>query len=139
MRTSKSLLTVILFFSFFYLEAQLPVCSSNHIVYTLTADGIYNIDLSQADPVPVLNTILMPAGAFALAVSPNLNGASPALTFYTIVNGMYHYYNGSTWVNTNHKAGQGVNIGGGGGYIYNYDASGDVTRDDGTGDGIMGG
>ena len=133
----KPLLTIILFFSFFYSEAQLPVCSSNHIVYTMTADGIYNIDLSQANPVQVLNTILPPPGAFCLAVSPNLNAASPALTFYTIVNGMYHYYNGSSWVNTNHNAGQGVNIGGGGGYIYNYDISGDITRYDGTGDAIL--
>jgi len=132
----KLLLTVILFFSLFHGKAQLPVCSANHIIYTMTQDGIYNIDLSQPVPTPVLNTIPLPTGAAGLAVSTNLNAASPALTFYTVVNGIYQYYDGNSWVNTNDSAGSGVNIGGGGGYIYNYAADGDVTRYDGTGDAI---
>jgi gliding motility-associated-like protein len=101
----------------------------------MTEDGIYNVDLSQPIPTPVLNTITLPAGAAGLAVSTNLNAASPALTFYTVVNEMYQYYDGNSWVNTNHSAGPGVNIGGGGGYIYNYSFDG-VTRYDGTGDAI---
>jgi len=132
----KLLLTIILFFSLLHGKAQLPVCSENHIIYTMTQDGIYNIDLSQPVPTPVLNTIPLPAGAGGLAVSPNLNAASPALTFYTVVNEMYQYYDGNSWINTNDSAGSGVNIGGGGGYIYNYDVSGNVTRYDGTGDAI---
>ncbi len=131
----KLLLSVVLFFSLFHGKAQLPVCSANHIIYTMTPDGIYNIDLSQTAPTPVLNTIALPAGAAGLAVSTNLNAASPALTFYTVVNGMYQYYDGNSWVNTNHRAGPGVNIGGGGGYIYNYSID-DITRYDGTGDAI---
>ena len=130
----KILFTVILLFSLFHGKGQLPVCSSNRIIYTMTQDGIYNIDLSQPVPSQVLNTITLPIGASGLAISNNLNVASPALTFYTIVNGLYHYYDGSSWVNTNDSAGSGVNIGGGGGYIYNFDATGDVTRYDGTGD-----
>lgn len=133
---TKLLLTVILVFSLLHGKAQLPVCSANHIIYTMTQDGIYNIDLSLPVPTQVLNTISLPAGASGLAVSTNLNAASPALTFYTVVNGMYQYYDGSSWINTNDSAGSGVNIGGGGGYIYNYDATGNVTRYDGTGDAI---
>ena len=132
----KLLLTVILFLSLFQGEAQLPVCSSNHIIYTMTLSGIYNIDLSQPLPTPVLNTIPLPPGAAGLAVSNNLNAASPALTFYTVVNGVYRYYDGNSWVNTNDSAGTGVNIGGGGGYIYNFSADGTVTRYDGRGDAI---
>lgn len=114
----------------------MPVCSASRIIYGMTQNSIYNIDLAQSVPVPVLNTIPLPAGALGLAVSPNLNAASPALTFYTIVNGMYQYFDGNTWVNTNNSAGPGFNIGAGGGYIYNYDVTGQVTRYDGTGDAI---
>jgi gliding motility-associated-like protein len=132
----KLVLTVILFFSLLPGKAQLPVCTANHIIYTMTQDGIYNIDLSQPVPTEVLNTISLPLGASGLAVSTNLNATSPAITFYTVVNGMYQYYDGNSWVNTNDSAGSGVNIGGGGGYIFNYDATGNVTRYDGKGDAI---
>lgn len=137
MLRKKLLLTATLFFSLCLGKAQLPVCSANHIIYTITQDGIYNVDLSQPVPTEVLNTIKVPAGALGLAIGPNLNAATPAFTFYTIGNnGTYLYYDGNSWINTNHNAGSGVNIGAGGGYIYNYDANGIVTRYNGTGDAI---
>lgn len=130
----KFLLTVITFISFLHGKAQLPVCQANQIIYTMTQDGIHNIDLSQPVPAEVLNTIPLPVGASGLAVSTNLNAASPALTFYTVVDGLYQYYDGNSWVNTNDSAGPGVNIGAGGGFIYNFDITGSITRYDGTGD-----
>src|SRR5512146_24007 len=131
----KPLFTLLLFIVLLQGKAQLPVCTANHIIYTMTEDGIYNIDLSQPTPVAVLNSIKLPTGAFGLAVSANLNAPSPAITFYTIVNGTYRYYDGTSWVNTNDSAGIGVNIGGGGGYIYNYSID-QVTRYDGKGNAI---
>lgn len=132
----KFLLTVTLFILISQLRAQLPVCSAtNRVIYyqDFFSDKIYNLDLSQATPVPVLNTITSPPEGLGLVVSNNLNAAAPATTFYTIVNGKYFYYNGTSWVNTNHNAGPGVNAGGGGGFIYNYDGQ-SIWRYDGRGD-----
>ena len=111
--------------------AQLPNCSSGLVYYT-TGSAIYNYDPSQpiSSTNPSLNTITPPNGGIALAVSDNLNAASPSPTFYTVVSNIYYYYNGSSWVSTGHTAG-GVNIGAGGPYIYSFTPS-DVYRYDGT-------
>ena len=123
--------------------AQLPNCS-HRIAYILTDEGsIYNYDVDQlvvAGINPVLNTIHLPPDSYGLAVSTNLNAAAPAVTFYTAApsNGFFRffYYDGSTWVNTNHIAGGGSNFGAGGGYI--FDLTGDeVWRYDGTGNATL--
>ncbi len=115
-------------------SAQLPDCSNNRrLGYFLTPSGIHCVDFddpSQSFP----NTINVPPDAMGLVISRNLNAPTPATTFYTVINKKYHYYDGNAWVNTNHYAGEGVNPGGGGGYIFNKGPAGMVHRYDGTGD-----
>ncbi len=121
------------------LYAQLPVCSgpgSGIIYFTkVNGDTIFNYDPSQPASAtnPSVNTIHLPAGASLqaqLAVSENLNAASPSPTFYTIMHNStnnqnyYYYYDGANWVNTGHTAGPSFvsghyfSLGAGGGYIY---------------------
>lgn len=134
-------LTVLFVLSFLWplaLLAQLPDCtvSPSSIVYIQTGGGIYNYDvtLPQSPTNPSLNTI--PNGGSGLAVSNNLNNPlGPSPTFYCVIGGNYAYWDGAAWVNTGHSAGPGgyVNPGGGGNYIYNYTAGGNISRYDGTG------
>ncbi len=125
------------------INAQLPTCiGAGGFIYIHNGNNIYNYDpaLPISGTNPSLNTITMPSGAGGLAVSENLNAATPNPTFYTTVGGNYYYYDGTTWVNTGHGTGNGaaVNPGGGGGYIYNLvGASGDVYIYDGTGTGTF--
>lgn len=117
--------------------AQLPVCSdTGGLVYDHTSSNTianWNPALPLSATNPVTNTIALPSFASGLAVSPNLNSATaPSPTFYTNVNGNYHYYDGTTWVNTGHTAGA-VNFGAGGGFIYSIEGgSGQVYKYDGT-------
>lgn len=76
-----------------------------------------------------------PSGAVGLAIGPNFFAASPAITFYTVLNGIYYYYNGSTFVSTGHSSGgTGFdNPGGSANYIYNIASNGQVSRYNGTG------
>lgn len=124
-------------------QAQLPSCNGNNgLIYFLVQsgiipEGIYNWDPSQPFSAtnPSLNTIPLPAGyCSGLAVNNNLNGSGPSPTFYTSIDGIYYYYNGSAWVNTGDSCGE-PSSGGGGDYIYSYDAgaSGKVYKYDGTG------
>ena len=133
-------LLIVLFLSNNKVFAQLPTCPNNHIVYLNTIGGlIYNYDGDQplSATNPVLNTITIPANSWGLAACRNLNAATPAVTFYTIMNSKIWYYDGTAWVNTNHNAGGGSNLGGGGGYIFNYSISGEIWRYDGTGDAVL--
>jgi gliding motility-associated-like protein len=147
-RFKPIVLSFTLFFCFFSsintLWAQLPSCegSGNGLIYILAqtggTTGIYNWNpsLPFSATNPVLNTISMPAGSFCsgLSVNNNLNSAGPSPTFYTSINGIYHYYDGSTWVSTGHTSTLNSS-GGGGDYIYGYEASdsGRVNKYDGTG------
>ncbi|MFA6057323.1 MAG: gliding motility-associated C-terminal domain-containing protein [Taibaiella sp.] len=131
------------------IQAQLPTCNGNNgLIYFLVQQGpmpagIYNWDPTQPFSAtnPVLNTIPLPNPYSSfLTVGDNLSGSGPSPTFYTSVNGIYYYYNGSTWVNTGHSSGpDNVGAGAGGGYIYSYDAgaSGKVYKYDGTGDATL--
>ena len=123
-------------------QAQLTICTGqgSEILYYNDTPGntyttIYNFDpsLPLSATNPSVNSISLPPNAIGLAVSDNLNASSPSPTFYTVLQGgNYAYYNGTTWVNTNHYSGLNVGaIAGGGGYIYNY-GSGYVARYDGT-------
>lgn len=136
---NRSILWLFLFFlsrssSF----AQLPSCTTPGIVYLHNETEIYNFD--QSSPIvpginPVLNSISCPVGSAGLAVGPNINGAGPSPTFYTTIGTNYYYFDGTTWVNTNHFTGAvpAVNIAAGGGYIYNlHGLTGNVYRYDGT-------
>ena len=108
-----------LFFCFLPLaaKAQLPVCSgpgSGIIYYTDTTSGTtihsYNPSLPISSSNPSVNTILLPTNFNeSIAVSENLNAASPSPTFYSILSpsGNYAYYNGTSWVNTGQSASPG--------------------------------
>lgn len=101
------------------LKAQIPIDCNKF--YLHDPPNIYSYN--PASSSYVTNPISCPAGGNGLAVSNNLNSASPAVTFYTIVSAQYWYYNGSTWVNTGHScsSSSAVNICGAGPYIYNLD------------------
>jgi hypothetical protein len=149
MRTTNSLAVLfITLFSFLVspLQAQLPSCegSGSGLIYFLgDPNGVtklYNWDpsLPFSATNPVLNTISLPPGSYPsiLSVGNNLSTASPSPTFYISINGMYYYYDGSTWINTGNSSGPGSSGGGGGGnYIYSYDAgsSGKIYKYDGNG------
>ncbi|MES2515249.1 MAG: gliding motility-associated C-terminal domain-containing protein [Bacteroidota bacterium] len=100
-------------------NAQIPINCNNFYLHDPPNIYTYNTGTSTS----ALNSIACPASGIGLAVSNNLNSASPAVTFYTTVSGQYWYYNGSTWVNTGHacSSGSAVNICGAGPYIYNLD------------------
>jgi len=128
------------------LFAQMPVCISggSGFIYIHTgSNGISNWSpsLPFSATNPVMNTIAMPSGAGGLAVSANLNsGTGPTPTFYTVIGGLYYYYDGTTWVNTTHSSGgtAAVNPGAGGGFIYNLiGGSGQVYKYDGTGNSTL--
>lgn len=135
------------------LQAQLPSCTGtgNGLIYFLAPNGanpsaIYNWDPTQPYSAtnPVLNTIATPPlYCNGLVVGNNLNGSGPATTFYTSVNDTLYYYNGSTWVSTGHTSSTpGATTsgsGGGGDYIYSYNApdSGKVYKYDGTGNATL--
>ncbi|MDF2449762.1 MAG: hypothetical protein K0R26_2266 [Bacteroidota bacterium] len=116
--------------------AQIPIDCNKFYLHDGTVIRTYN----PATSSHVANSISCPAAGNGLAVSNNLNSASPAVTFYTTISGQYWYYNGSTWVNTNHScsSGSAVNICGAGPYIYNLDGIGSrVYRYNGTGTDVL--
>lgn len=115
--------------------SQLPNCT-NFYYHSGSTIYMYNTVTSTNS----VNTITLPAGAGGLAVSNNLNAATPAVTFYTTIGGIYYYYNGTNWQSTGHNTGNAsaVNIGGAGPYIFNLNGLGQqVYRYDGTGPGVL--
>ena len=130
----KFILCQLIFFSLLSqtLFAQLPDCN---MYYRMISGTTTFETVNPVTNIATLNSINMPTGASGLAVNNNLQSSSPAMTFYTVVNGKYHYYNGTTWINTGHSSGSSaaVNPGGAGPYIYNLDGvPGKVYRYDGT-------
>lgn len=135
-----NLTKLLLFLTFFIgnkqiVFSQLPDCNS---FYIHSSGSIYTINSTTY--ASSINSINMPSGSSGLAVSNNLNAATPATTFYTVINGIYWYYNGTTWVSTGHSTGStaAVNPGGAGPYIYNLvGGSGTLYRYDGTGNSTL--
>lgn len=129
--------------------AQLPQCTLIYldqysVTGLLSTGNIYNYNpaLPSSPTNPSLNTIhTLGQNTFGLTVSEILGTGNPTLTFYTVTDDQYWYYNPATssWVNTNHSTGsQGTayNIASGGGYIYNLSGmDGNVYVYDGTGNG----
>ncbi|MCB0695820.1 MAG: PKD domain-containing protein [Chitinophagaceae bacterium] len=121
--------------------AQLPQCSGGGPRYIYFANNFIQI-FDPSKPKSATNpvTSAIPLYVGALAISPNLNAASPSPTFYSINGTKYIYWDGSQWINTGHDIGAPYanNIGAGGGYIYSFDAqNGDVYRYNGTGNAIF--
>jgi hypothetical protein len=127
------------FLTQYYVESQSSFINCDLLYYMTSSGG----PIMSYNPVTgaTLNTgINLPSNAMGLAVSNNLNSGSPSPTFYTCVNYIYWYYNGSTWVNTGHSTGgtNFVNPGGSGPYIYNINGlAGTVSRYDGTGNAVV--
>lgn len=118
------------------INAQIPIDCNKFYLHEPPYIYTYN----PATSTYGTNSIACPATGVGLAVSNNLNSASPAVTFYTTVLNKYWYYNGSTWVNTNHNCTNtaAVNICGAGPYIYNLaGASGQVYRYNGLGNDVL--
>jgi hypothetical protein len=67
-----------------------------------------------------------------LAIGPNFGFQAPNPTYWTVVSGIYYYYNGTSFVSTGHNAG-GDNPGGSKHYLYNINANGVVSVYNGTG------
>ena len=123
-------------------RAQLPVCDIVYGRYGYDSIANYNPTLGPSTTNPSVNSIGTPLGTSGLTIGPVLGSGSPVRTFYTVdlATNNYIYYNPSTstWINTGHKCGTGVNIAAGGGYIFNLDGpSGKVYRYDGTGDATL--
>ncbi len=119
--------------SFYELSAQLPECNK---YYRMLQSPVFQT-VDPLTSVATTNNIALPVDAAGLAVNDNFFAASPSPTYYTTVNGIYHYYDGSTWINTGHSTGPSgsVNPGGAGVYIYNIigGTGAKIYRYDGTG------
>jgi len=133
------------------LKAQLPVNGAG-IIYLKSSQNNSIIGYDPTQPMsaanPSINTIQTPVNSHGIAVSEVLGSGNPTLTFYTVVDGNYWYYNPVTaaWVNTNQTnspALVGANIGGGGGLMYHlawgnpagFNIDGNVYKYDGSGNG----
>lgn len=107
----------------------MPVCSGTGAgsVYFASRDSIFR--MNPATPGTATFTgIILPSGtsgsASGLAVSRNLNVATPPLTYYTTLsngtNNIVHFWDGVTWVSTGHVLNSN-HIAGGGGFLFSYE------------------
>ncbi|MGZ3900351.1 MAG: hypothetical protein ACXVDC_08495, partial [Bacteroidia bacterium] len=132
---------LVLLFSFIEnnLFSQTPTCPSPYVYMDGGSFIRYydpSLPLSSTNPA---NTNIPTFGS-GLTLMPNINGGTPSPTFYSTSGGTYWYWNGSTWVNTNHSTGNSsaVNLGGCGGKIYNLvGGTGQVYVYNGTGPGTL--
>ncbi|MGZ4090675.1 MAG: hypothetical protein ACXVNO_08145, partial [Bacteroidia bacterium] len=132
---------LVLLFSFIEnnLFSQTPTCPSPYVYMDGGSFIRYydpSLPLSSTNPA---NTNIPTFGS-GLTLMPNINGGTPSPTFYTTSGGTYWYWNGSSWVNTNHSTGNSsaVNLGGCGGKIYNLvGGTGQVYVYNGTGPGTL--
>ncbi len=125
-------------FSCFYFStyAQVPVCQ-DYFYQSGMSGCIYRLEpgvMSYTSQGPAL-----PGNASGLAIGPSLSFNAPNPTYWTVNNGTYHYYNGSTFINTGHSAGGSgfTNPGAGANYIFNVNSNGEVSRYDGTGPAVV--
>ncbi|MDO8999778.1 MAG: gliding motility-associated C-terminal domain-containing protein, partial [Bacteroidota bacterium] len=117
--------------------SQPPSCPNNSI-YIHNGSSVSQQAVSPpGGPASVILTGL-PGGASGLAVGPPFAFPAPNPTWWVTSGGTYWYYNnGGTWTNTGHTAG-GVNIGGGGGFLFNIvGGSGQIWRYNGTGNAVL--
>lgn len=115
-----------------------PPCPSNSI-FAHNGNAITQHGVPNGPGTNVLTNL--PAGAGGLAIGPAFNFPAPNPTWWTTSGGTYWYYsNAGTWVNTGHTTGNGaaVNLGGGGGFIYNLvGATGQIYAYNVTGNGFF--
>ncbi len=116
---------------------QPPSCPNNSI-YIHNGSSISQQAVNPPGaPASVVVTGL-PAGASGLACGPAFAFPAPNPTWWTTSGGTYWYMNNTgTWSNTGHTAG-GVNIGGGGGFLFNIvGGTGQIWRYNGTGNAVL--
>src|ERR1700741_1502993 len=138
--------TILLTGSVFVISGQIVAQGAANInsgiIYAMNGMTIQNYDptLPPSASNPSNNSVSLPAGAAGFAVCDGMSGSGPSRRFYTTVGGIYHYWDGNSWVNTGHSTGNtnAVNIGGGNGFIYNLVGNtGEVYKYDGTGNGTL--
>ncbi len=137
----KSLKFLFALFLFSYAGfSQAPSCPSN-FVYIHNSPQIQQQSVNPLGPAPTMVLNNMPAGSGGLAVGPAFGFPAPNPTWWTTSGGTFWYYNNTgTWSNTGHSTSNAsaVNIGGGGGAIYNLvGASGQVYKYTGTGAAVL--
>ncbi|MBA2612978.1 MAG: gliding motility-associated C-terminal domain-containing protein [Bacteroidetes bacterium] len=101
--------------------SQAPSCPSN-FVYIHNSPQIQQQSVNPLGPAATVVLSSMPAGSGGLAVGPAFGFPAPNPTWWTTSGGTFWYYNNTgTWSNTGHSTSNAsaVNIGGGGGAIYN--------------------
>ncbi len=119
-------------------QFNIPSCPSTNIYFHTSPIQIYNpnLPLSASNP----SSTGIPGGGTGLYLGPNINGGTLTPTFYSIIGNTYQWWNGAVWVNTGHSVtnGAAVNLGGGGGNIYNLvGGTGQVYRYNGTGNDVL--
>ncbi|MEI8136275.1 MAG: gliding motility-associated C-terminal domain-containing protein [Bacteroidota bacterium] len=128
---------ILILFSFIGF-GQAPTCPNNQIyIHQGTNVQFQTVPLPGASGLAITG---LPAGSGGLAVGPNLGFPAPNPTFWTTSGSTYWYYNGVGWSNTGHNTGNAaaVNIGAGGGFIYNLvGGSGQIYSYNGTGPGTL--
>lgn len=134
----RNFVTFLILLAFATGYSQAPTCPNNQIyIHSGSNINFQNV------PLPGASGIIMgglPAGSGGLAVGPAFAFPAPNPTYWTTAGGTYWYYNGAGWTNTGHNTGNGaaVNIGGGGGFLYNLvGGTGQVYVYNGTGNGTL--
>lgn len=118
--------------------SQAPTCPNNQVyIHNGSSINFQTVPLPGAAGVVMSN---LPGGSGGLAVGPAFGFPAPNPTYWTTSGGTYWYYNGTNWTNTTHSTGNGaaVNIGGGGGFLYNLvGGTGQIYVYNGTGPGTL--
>jgi hypothetical protein len=129
----------ILFLGFLFLGAfnsnfgQGPVLSGKYLYYIGESGCIWYLPTDNSASAVLYRWA--PNGSSGLAIGPNYSGTGPNPTFWTVISGIYYYFNGTTFVSTGHSSGGStfINPGASQNYIYNISFSGQVSRYNGTG------
>lgn len=113
----------------------LPDCS---IFYSLGGNTISVVG-ANAPMTYTYSSITTPSSALGLAIGPSFGFTAPNPTFWTTSAGTLWYYNGTSFINTNHTTGSSTafNAGGSKNLIYLYAANGDVYTYNGTGNATL--
>lgn len=97
-------------------------------------NGIYAMNTGVPNSATLLS-VPVPTGAAGLAVGPSLGFNAPNPTFWVAKNGTYWYYDGTSFVNTNHQTGSGAfNFGSGKNVLYSLDNN--INAYNGTGNAV---
>ncbi len=103
------------------------------VFYAVTGNTAY-ISSFGVPNSSTLVPIAIPPGANGMALGSPFGFSGPNPTLWTIIGGTYWYFNGTTFIDSNHGSGPGaINPGGSANFIYNLAANGVITKYNGTG------